>query len=150
MLVLFVVFGVLFYLLFIRPTVLANRLLNVFRNRDYQYEYTRSRSIADDQESITQDFLKVHGGEGFNPPIPTQTDWSLKEATLEPRTWDDVWRFRRRLKVEASIRTFNTELRGEQLVLTIEAVLRYTTGPTSVQLNRTLKRQVTLDYEKFE
>jgi hypothetical protein len=93
---------VIFYLLFIRPTVVAQRLVSAVKNGE------RSPGIL--------------GTWGHHP-------WQVEKAALQPRTWPDIWQFRRRVRVDTSF----TDASG----MYTHCVLEYAAGPIDYQLKTT-------------
>lgn len=83
MLILFALFGVLFYLLFVRPTVLANEFVAAINGHDYE----RANSLFDFVPTI-RGFSSFRG----------ETCWYMGE--VRPREWSDLWHCRRIIRVE--------------------------------------------------
>ncbi len=93
--------SVFLYLLFVRPTVVAQRFVDSVNQADY-HELAR---------------LTLNGAplkarlEGIAPRV-TYSSTNLKAtASLDPRTWRDVWRFQRIVRVEVSAREDASRLR---------------------------------------
>src|SRR5262245_8944936 len=74
LLVVFSVLVLLLYFLFVRPTVIAQRLATAVKNGEF--EPGPSKAGAWNQEA-----------------------WQHSEAELQPLNWNDVWGFQRRLKL---------------------------------------------------
>jgi hypothetical protein len=75
LLIAFGILTVVFYLLFVRPTVLAEKLITS----------TKDGVHAPLPPSLTR-----------NDDMLQNRKWKFKDARLQPREWADVWRFRRR------------------------------------------------------
>lgn len=76
-LVLFAFVGVILYLFFVRPTVIAQQLIASVKSPDFK---PGSLLPSDD------------GGK-----------WTLQDAYLQPREWTDVWKCQRRVQVHATL-----------------------------------------------
>ena len=73
-----------FYLLFVRPTELANKFAGVVAAQDVKLATTMLNS--DDETSIKSNFSDA-----------------VCHPEVQPRTWSDVWHCRRRITVLASV-----------------------------------------------
>ena len=71
------------YLMFGRPTVIAQRFVEAANNQDLEYARSHLSAIDGHCPYLAQKrFVSVH-----------------MEAKLLPREWSDLWRFRRRLNL---------------------------------------------------
>jgi hypothetical protein len=98
--------AVTFYFLFVRPTVIAIRFVSAVESGEFSPE----------------------------PPlafIPGRGTWHCREARLQPRSWEDVWQFRRRIVVLIEL---------ESEVLPYRFARTYVSGPNSVAINREVGR----------
>jgi hypothetical protein len=106
-LVSFVFFGVLLYVVFARPTVMANRLANDFKRGDFSaldnVEFWAS--YARPTTSITSVMQSLEAWADKGRPI---------EVSVEPRTWEDIWLWRRRLKLLAGYEVIDIIPLGKQ------------------------------------
>ena len=78
LLIAFSVLAIVFYLLFVRPTVLAEKLITSTKNG------VHARLPA----SLTR-----------NDDMLQKRKWKFKDARLQLREWSDVWRCRRRFSL---------------------------------------------------
>lgn len=97
----FTTLSVAFYIAFIRPTVLANRFVAALESGDY-----RELALLTHHGSTMETRLA-----SITPQLPYSTDNFKVAASISPRTWQDVWRFRRRVDVEFTSREEATPVR---------------------------------------
>jgi hypothetical protein len=80
MLIAFLIFGVTFYFLFVRPTVLAIRVLSLVKTND----------------------LSALSRLGIEIPKTQDTyEYRSTEGRIQPRQWSDTWHCRRRVEIES-------------------------------------------------
>jgi hypothetical protein len=90
LLIAFTILGVAFYFAFVRPTVLANKLVNLIDRDEFQLA-----------ESLIVEPSKPFAFKGFNG---AESEPVVAEVRLLPRKWRDLWKMQRRLDVRV-IRT---------------------------------------------
>jgi hypothetical protein len=86
LLIAFTILGVAFYIAFVRPTVIAKRIAAEIERGDLFVETLHPFRLGDSKSQTTWARLKRWSASG-NPV----------KVSLEPRTWDDLFNFRRRL-----------------------------------------------------
>ena len=84
MLLAFTLLAVVFYVCFVRPTVLAKRFVAAVESRQFEY--------ADSLMGQGRNFFVANA----------DSDSQLVAVHIFPRSWSDVWRFRRRVSVSVS------------------------------------------------
>ena len=114
----FTALSVIFYVLFIRPTVIANRLITSVGNYDLR-ELSKATDPAWKQSTKGQ----VMSGSQF--------------AELEPANWSDIWNCQRRVVLKLSF----ARMSGNLVVLTAKRELNVTTGPAGIRLLEEVERR---------
>lgn len=109
--------SIAFYLFFIRPTMLATQFVRTLQSGDHE------------RLAVDHDFISKYVGLAY----VSMQDWDCKEIALEPRTWDDIWHFRRRIKVDALVRAKNSEPGKADQVYTAHVILVYATYPYGIK-----------------
>src|SRR6476620_2469957 len=84
LLISFTITSVIFYTLFIRPTVIAKRFASAAQNEDYQYTLS---FIAEGPRKTISEYLDT-------VPDPTI------KVTIHPRVWSDIWKLQRRMLIQ--------------------------------------------------
>jgi hypothetical protein len=82
LLVLIAATATLCYVLFVRPTVVAHRFVEVIKHRDY----TAARGL-----------LLRRWPHGIKPPLSDTESITFAYAEVLPREWGDIWALQRRL-----------------------------------------------------
>jgi hypothetical protein len=84
LLIAFTLLAVVFYLLFVRPTVIANQFIAAVERGDFR----------------TAEKLYVSGSKTSIPELLTQVQDPTVKAKLFPSKWRDVWGFKRSMLVQ--------------------------------------------------
>jgi hypothetical protein len=84
LLVWFTILSVIFYALFIRPTVIARQFANAANSGDYQYALS---FIPDEPRKTIAEYLDTVAKPTF-------------KVTLYPRAWNDIWRVQQRMLIQ--------------------------------------------------
>src|SRR5262245_2228265 len=92
-LLLIAVFDVLFYFLFVRPTVLANHVLSLVEKGDLE-----ALSKLGVEIPKTHKYFSTNG-EHY---IEVHNTYNSIEGRIQPRQWSDVWHCRRRVEIKTN------------------------------------------------
>jgi hypothetical protein len=84
LLISFTILSAIFYTLFIRPTVIAERFASAAKSEDYQYVLS---FIAEDPRKTIAEALDTMA----KPTI---------KVTIYPRVWSDIWKLQRRMLIQ--------------------------------------------------
>jgi len=117
LLIAFTVLSVFFYVLFIRPTVIANRLVTSVGMYDLR-ELSKTADPA------------------WKESVKDQVMSGSQYAELEPANWSDIYNFQRRVVLKLSF----ARMVGKLVVPTATRELNVITGPTGVRLIEEVER----------
>ena len=120
LLISFTVLSVSFYVLFVRPTVIAERFASAAKSEDYQYALS---FIAEEPRKTIAEYLE------------TVAEPTIK-VTIYPSVWNDIWQLQRRMLIQVipGERKSGSQLPnvglGSDAVATISGVSQLITGST--------------------